>query len=151
MISILFVSLRYRNRESYLILPSTCQSKISKNKLTQKHKRIIPKVNISYFWLISFRQKIIWFWISWKLYVWLRVRYMITTKLSPPNSLIMLCWVSLLSVSLFVTIVSNSLKGERKKMQKPKMNLKVHNLINSQSQRPWKLQKIFRCSYPTKS
>ena len=65
---------------------------------------------------------------------------MITTKLSPPNSLIMLCWVSLLTVSLFVTIVSNSLKGERKKMQKPKMNLKVHNLINSQSQRPWKLQ-----------
>ena len=83
-------------------------------------KELSQKVNISYFWLISFRQKIIWFWISWKLYVWLRVRYMITTKLSPPNSLIMLCWVSLLTVSLFVTIVSNSLKGERKKCKNQK-------------------------------
>ena len=111
-------------------------------------KELSQKVNISYFWLISFRQKIIWFWISWKLYVWLRVRYMITTKLSPPNSLIMLCWVSLLTVSLFVTIVSNSLKGERKKMQKPKMNLKVHNLTNSQSQRPWKLKNSFGVLIP---
>ena len=110
-------------------------------------KELSQKVNISYFWLISFRQKIIWFWISWKLYVWLRVRYMITTKLSPPNSLIMLCWVSLLTVSLFVTIVSNSLKGERKNKHfnaKPKQNLKVHNLINSGVQ-------LCKCSYPSKS
>ena len=73
---------------------------------------------------------------------------MIITKLSPPNSLIMLCWVSLLTVSLFVTIVSNSLKGKRKKMQKPKMNQKVHNLINSQSQRPWKLKNSFGVLIP---
>ena len=42
----------------------------------------------------------------------------------------------------FCIIVCNSIKEEKKtiSMQKPKKNLKVHNLINSESPRPWKLQ-----------
>ena len=63
----------------------------------------------------------------------------------------MLHCVSLLPVPLFVTIVSNSLKGERKKNAKTKNEPKSTQFDKLSVPKALEARKYFWCSYPSKS